>query len=878
MGKPIPLGRDVEARNFAALVAAIESAGIFGKPEIQHTSDGVERIVHCPLCIADGKGDGHRKHLRIAKRAGGGPLPYVGCRIHDEPGDWGRIRSALVSAGVPADLLTAGGTGGSGSENAGATNSAPRKESVQFKEADGGLGESDPIPPGDVDKWVENLWGPKGKKYLDFLVDERGLDESTIKEARIGIGGFRWSPGKRRSTRITIPIFDVDGNCVNVRLYSAQPGNGPKMLPYPHPKRLNDAGERYLTYARPTRLYGVQELAYDTGVNLPDIDAGESEAVEYVVVCAGEWDRLLLVQEGLLTVTGTGAEKTLPRKEDCEYLAGRDVVIIYDCDKSGRLGSAKFARAALAIGAKSVRVVDLDADRDDGYDVSDFILGSDSESPIDDLLDLIEDTDPYESSGEGEDEPEEIPYSDTDVARLLLRRHKGDVHFVDTGPTSGYWVVWDGQRWQRDVDGLRERWIVDVGEEFLPSAKAAYYDAVSAGEGVAYASDVMRRVKALSNNARIKAASDRLKSVEAGITIVPEDLDNQQSLLGVENGTLHLTSQGAVLKAASRKQWLTMNTGVPFVKDAKSPAWNSFLQTFIPDKKLQEFLGRMTGYMLLGGNPDGMLFTLDGATRTGKSTFLNAISYALGDYACPFDLTAFRGKFDVGPREDVASIMTARVAYVSEVNGAFELHADQIKRLTGSDKISFNKKYEHQQSRHADFTPLIAANGKPRIKGADRALHGRICTIPFLVSMPERSRKAEALRDPEVATAVLAWAVAGYDRYCVEGIQADTWPGSVAEATLGTLAALDDIDEFIADCCEVDAGYSAFSRDFYPVYRGWCSENGIKQNDVLPKQMLGESLTDRGYKQKTKWVDGKNQKIRLGIKLRDEMSGISFGE
>jgi P4 family phage/plasmid primase-like protien len=436
--------------------------------------------------------------------------------------------------------------------------------------------------------------------------------------------------------------------------------------------------------------------------------------------------------------------------------------------------------------------------------------------------------------------------------------------------------VWEGDRWRKDLDGLTDRWVVEVGEEFLPTAQAAYTEALERGEGVGNAGAILRRVQSLGDHFRIRATLDRAKTVIPGIAIRPEDLDNKQNMLGVPNGTIVLDRTGATLEKTNHAHLLTLNTGVNYRPEAKDPIWHSYLKTFIPDRDLREFLQRVMGYSLLGGNPEGLLFTLDGATRTGKSTLLGAMKRALGDYASPFDLTAFRGKFEAGPREDLASIMSVRFAYVSEVNGAFELHADQVKRLTGDDMLSFNRKYEHQQTRYPDFTAVVAANGKPRVKGADKAMRERICTIPFLVSMPSRSRKAEAMRETAVSEAVLAWVVEGYNRYCSDGIQAETWPTAVVEATHGTRASLDDIDDFLAEACEVDAGYRHPTKDFYPAYRNWCSESGVKSVDILPRQLFGESLHDRGYEQKTKWVEGKNVKVRFGIKLKDGWSGITF--
>jgi DNA primase len=53
---------------------------------------------------------------------------------------------------------------------------------------------------------------------------------------------------------------------------------------------------------------------------------------------------------------------------------GRVCVVCFDCDQPGRTAARKVA-GSLIEEAREVRVVDLAPERDDGFDLSDFVLG-----------------------------------------------------------------------------------------------------------------------------------------------------------------------------------------------------------------------------------------------------------------------------------------------------------------------------------------------------------------------------------------------------------------------------------------------------------------------------------------------------------------------
>ncbi|MDQ3274640.1 MAG: hypothetical protein M3Q39_06305 [Actinomycetota bacterium] len=137
--------------------------------------------------------------------------------------------------------------------------------------------------------------------------------------------------------RLVFPVRDADGRLINAVHY----------LPGGSPKSLAVAG-------RPRGLWPAPESIEGEGVFLTE---GESDCV---------------TAHGLglpgVSVPGTSGWKS----EWAPRFAGRKVVIAFDCDKVGREAAHRVADS-LAPVAASVRVLDLDRHRDDGWDLSDAV-------------------------------------------------------------------------------------------------------------------------------------------------------------------------------------------------------------------------------------------------------------------------------------------------------------------------------------------------------------------------------------------------------------------------------------------------------------------------------------------------------------------------
>lgn len=137
---------------------------------------------------------------------------------------------------------------------------------------------------------------------IEYLSEQRGLTVETLERFEIG---FESGKGV-----YTIPIRDYDGNLVNVRFYD----------PSPKDDRRKIWG---VTGHNDIRLYPVEQIDNDV-----------------LVICEGEWDALVTIQNGVPALTRTGSSDTWNKGWN-ERFREKKIYLCHDMDKAGQRGNAK---------------------------------------------------------------------------------------------------------------------------------------------------------------------------------------------------------------------------------------------------------------------------------------------------------------------------------------------------------------------------------------------------------------------------------------------------------------------------------------------------------------------------------------------------------
>src|SRR5437870_6072135 len=140
------------------------------------------------------------------------------------------------------------------------------------------------------------------RRYLN----ERGIQDPMIEQAQLGWNG----------KRIPIPVYDREGRLVLYKLGRApdDPTDSPKML-------CNPPGVR-------AELFGWDSLA-----------ARPSS----VIVCEGEYDRLVLEAQGFSAVTGTAGALVFRENWAQDIAKVSRVYVCFDNDAAGRAGAKRVA-------------------------------------------------------------------------------------------------------------------------------------------------------------------------------------------------------------------------------------------------------------------------------------------------------------------------------------------------------------------------------------------------------------------------------------------------------------------------------------------------------------------------------------------------------
>lgn len=184
------------------------------------------------------------------------------------------------------------------------------------------------------------------QEVRDYLHSVRGLTDASIDAYEIG-----WSAKRER---LSYPVYDEDGHLVNIRFHAWKKEQKPKT------QNWTGFGNR--------RLWGIDRLV-------------KAAPEETVCMTEGEWDSMLLTQEtGILSVSPTNGCEAFD-KDWVPPFHGKHVVLVWDCDETGRQAVSKRVLPALRDAVRrgeilSVKVVWLfeDAKNKNHKDFTDFIV------------------------------------------------------------------------------------------------------------------------------------------------------------------------------------------------------------------------------------------------------------------------------------------------------------------------------------------------------------------------------------------------------------------------------------------------------------------------------------------------------------------------
>jgi putative DNA primase/helicase len=455
---------------------------------------------------------------------------------------------------------------------------------------------------------------------------------------------------------------------------------------------------------------------------------------------------------------------------------------------------------------------------------------------------------------------ENRPKTDLGNAERLVDQHGADLRYI-YGERK--WLIWDCTRWRRDDTGEIERRAIEtakaIGDEAraMPRRTDAQKTAAEAMHKHATASQFAARLRAMVDIGRSAVAAR------------PDAFDADPWLLNTAGGTVDLRS--GELRPSVREDLLTKLAGVDVGLADACPRWRSFvLESVGGDIERANFLQRAAGYAATGLRQERLLVVLLGPTGTGKSTMLDTLRLALGEYADVTPMSTLLGAALGGSNSnDVAALKGKRLVIASEADDSRAWDGVKVKLLTGNDALSARLLY----SEFATFMPThhiwISTNALPGVvRPGDDAFFERLRIVQFAPARGPRDLTLPSILQAELP-AILGWIIEGATLWQRDGLAPTA---AMRDALLAYRDGIDPVSAWLRECADLSDPMA--QSHVRPVYDAYCRWSAEAHEPPMGEHAFGSRLIDAGA---TRRKSTNGERRWLGLRLKSGVGGVGPG-
>ena len=230
----------------------------------------------------------------------------------------------------------------------------------------------------------------------------------------------------------------------------------------------------------------------------------------------------------------------------------------------------------------------------------------------------------------------------------------------------------------------------------------------------------------------------------AAQAIEEDDFEPYAHLINCFNGVVDLKTGQLLSWSPDYLQIFQANA--VYNPEAKAPKWEKFLQQILPDKKLREYTGLVSGYYITGETKEQIFHIPYGSGNNGKSIWVAVQTSILGSYARQIPISTFIKQKNQSSEKlwTMAQLRGVRWVYAGEPNLGDVLDQSFIKMATGGEKISARFMREGLFEFTPKFKFTLETNDLPGLpQGLTFAMKRRIRIPPFKVQV----REEDIIRD-----------------------------------------------------------------------------------------------------------------------------------
>lgn len=585
---------------------------------------------------------------------------------------------------------------------------------------------------------------------------------------------------------------------------------------------------------------------------------------EIIFLPEGEKDVDTLVKHGYTAFTYGGCGDWQVAFAD--LVKNANVIILADNDRPGTTVANAILKDIQPV-AKSAKIVIPMPDVPKA-DITDYFNAGHSKAELEQLINVIQDTEatkPVDLLDKLQMLNAVSNYETNDkgfgalYAEIFKDKHRYN-------PSRKDFMLYDGKCWIDDIEGLNARSDAKV----LSDALLVYGSSTGNSD----------YLKAVSNLCNIRNRNNMLQDSRDVYYFSNEDLDTNDYLLNVQNGTIDLSEDTPKFLQHTPNMLLSKICNVNYNPAASCKEWEKFLcQIMQGNQEKIKYLQKIAGLSLTGNTQEETCFILYGSTtRNGKSTFCETLIYLLGDYALTMKPESLAIKQNTDSRQasgDIARLAGCRFCNASEPPKRMLIDTALLKSLLGRDSITARHLHQREFSFIPKFKLVINTNYLPAITDDTVFTSGRINVISFdrhFESEEQDKHLKDKLRQDSELSGILNWCIDGLRMYRKEGLYT---PAAVQQATETYRTDSDKIGNFIKECL-TETGKNSSIKSVYEVYSTWCSDNGYGTES---KGNFISELKGKGLYATSGTVDGKTVKnIVKGYTVEPEFIAVTEQE
>jgi len=322
---------------------------------------------------------------------------------------------------------------------------------------------------------------------------------------------------------------------------------------------------------------------------------------------------------------------------------------------------------------------------------------------------------------------------------------------------------------------------------------------------------------------RIRSLIDRLK-METKIQF--NGKMNDDGFINLKNGLYDLRKKELLPHTPS--VYTSIQQNFYFDANANAPRFEKFLYEVLEDEEKIDYVLNTMCYLLLPDYSYQKVFIFFGSGRNGKSVLTSVITSLLGS-----DNVSSVSIHDLANNRFALSNLKDKLLNLSSEIGSRDLETETLKKLSGGDVITADRKYQNVISFVNTARLIINANELPRFSELNDAILERFVLIKFPRSFRDDQANTNLLEElVEELPGIFNLVISRIDKIRGGGEGGGIYyyiPDSIQKDRIILLSEISNAAEFVNEVCSLSSARKIRLMDLYNAYSNYCVTRNYKQ-------------------------------------------------